>query len=203
MKQNDIEKQLDQLLANLPKQQYDTDRWLIEDHTAEFDRIVGQRRRKVWKRRLAAVAAVAVGLICIVGGVMLEPETEVSQTLVDQKTKQPTATPTEPQPEEPVLAAITPTEPKPTKPTTVKTKQVKPATLPHTAMTPIDSLTDIIAHIEASMQGVRDSCYMANVEKLIRVDDRLQRLVNDLILEGIINEEPSQVALNELQDNND
>lgn len=197
MKQNDMEKQLDQLLANLPKQQYDTDQWLVEDHTAEFDRIVSQRRRKAWRWRLAA-AAVIIGLLCTVG-IMLEKKAEVDPTLVAKETKQPTVTPIQ-QPEEPVLAAITPTE---TKPTTVKTKQAKPVTVSHATMTPIDSLTDIIAHIESSMQGVRDSCYIANVEKLIRVDDRLQRLVNDLILEGMMNTPTAQVALNEPQDNND
>lgn len=197
MKQNDMEKQLDQLLANLPKQQYDTDQWLVEDHTAEFDRIVSQRRRKAWRWRLSA-AAVIIGLLCTVG-IMLEKKTEVEPTLVAKETEQPTATPIQ-QPEEPVLAAITPTE---TKPTTVKAKQAKPVSVSHATMTPIDSLTDIIAHIESSMQGVRDSCYIANVEKLIRVDDRLQRLVNDLILEGMMNTPTAQVALNEPQDNND
>ena len=197
MKQNDMEKQLDQLLANLPKQQYDTDQWLVEDHTAEFDRIVGQRRRKAWKWRLAA-AAVIIGLLCTVG-IMLEKKTEVDPTLVAKETKQPIATQIQ-QPEEPVLAAITPTE---TKPTIVKAKQVKPITVSHATMTPIDSLTDIIAHIESSMQGVRDSCYIANVEKLIRVDDRLQRLVNELILEDMMSEQTVSVVQIDLHNNND
>lgn len=195
MKQNDMEKQLDQLLANLPKQQYDTDQWLVEDHTAEFDRIVSQRRRKAW--RLAAIAAVAVGLIFMVG-VMLEKETEIPQVQIAQQSPAttPVIPPTPVEPTPPTLAQATPQKP-------VKVKQVKPVTVSHATMTPIDSLTDIIAHIESSMQGVRDSCYMANVEKLIRVDDRLQRLVNDLILEGMMNMPTAQVALNEPQDNND
>lgn len=197
MKQNDMEKQLDQLLANLPKQQYDTDQWLVEDHTAEFDRIVGQRRRKAWRWRLAAIAAVAVGLIFMVG-VMLEKETEIPQVQIAQQspTTAPVIPPTPVEPTTPTLAQATPQKP-------VKVKQVKPVSVSHATMTPIDSLTDIIAHIESSMQGVRDSCYMANVEKLIRVDDRLQRLVNDLILEGMMNTPTAQVALNEPQDNND
>ena len=154
--------------------------------------------KRTHRIRIYAAAAVIIGLLCTVG-IMLEKKTEVDPTLVAKETEQPTATPIQ-QPEEPVLAAITPTE---TKPTTVKAKQAKPVTVSHATMTPIDSLTDIIAHIESSMQGVRDSCYIANVEKLIRVDDRLQRLVNDLILEGMMNTPTAQVALNEPQDNND
>ena len=61
-------------------------------------------------------------------------------------------------------------------------------------MTPIDSLTDIIARIESGLQQVRDSCYLANVEKLIRADDQLQKLVNNLILDGILTDSTTRVA---------
>ena len=154
--------------------------------------------KRTHRIRIYAAAAVIIGLLCTVG-IMLEKKTEVEPTLVAKETKQPTVTPIQ-QPEEPVLAAITPTE---TKLTTVKAKQVKPVTVSHATMTPIDSLTDIIAHIESSMQGVRDSCYIANVEKLIRVDDRLQRLVNELILEGMMSEQTVSVVQIDLHNNND
>ena len=154
--------------------------------------------KRTHRIRIYAAAAVIIGLLCTVG-IMLEKKTEVDPTLVAKETEQPTATPIQ-QPEEPVLAAITQTE---TKPTTVKTKQVKPVTVSHATMTPIDSLTDIIAHIESSMQGVRDSCYIANVEKLIRVDDRLQRLVNELILEDMMSEQTVSVVQIDLHNNND
>ena len=200
MNQNDMEKKLDQLLADLPKPQYDTDKWLIEDHTAEFDRIVGQRRRKVWMQRWAAAAVVA-GFLCLIG-ITLEQQTKeplppVAETTVKQKS-------VEPQPldqvEETKLADARPVQTAP-----VKAKRMeKPATAQPSVrqMTPIDSLADIVAHIEESMQGIRDSCYMANVEKLIRTDDRLQRLVNNLIIEGIITEKAVQTALVNPQNNN-
>ena len=40
----DMEKKLDQLLADMPKREYDLDAWLAEDETAEFDRIVSEQR---------------------------------------------------------------------------------------------------------------------------------------------------------------
>ena len=40
----DMEKKLDQLLAEMPKREYDLDAWLAEDETAEFDRIVSEQR---------------------------------------------------------------------------------------------------------------------------------------------------------------
>ena len=40
----DTEKKLDQLLAEMPKREYDLDAWLAEDETAEVDRIVSEQR---------------------------------------------------------------------------------------------------------------------------------------------------------------
>ena len=197
MTNNDMEKKLDQLLAGLPKPQYDTDTWLIEDHTAEFDRIVRQRRRKVWGRRLAAAAAV-IGALCVIG-TKLEKQTDIPQTQVTHKTTQPIVV--QPQPEEPLLVEVTPERKAPQKAWTQKTKKAAAAQPTSRQMTPVDSLADIIAHIETSMQGVRDSCYIANVEKLIRVDDRLQRLVNELLLEDIVNEPTVPVVLNNPENN--
>lgn len=68
----DMEKKLDQLLAEMPKREYDLDAWLAEDETAEFDRIVSEQRvpssktaeskqRTLWRR----VAAAACFLLII------------------------------------------------------------------------------------------------------------------------------------------
>ncbi len=56
----------------------------------------------------------------------------------------------------------------------------------HAAVTTADSLDYYISRLEAQLADIRDSCYEARVEHLMRVDDRLQRLVNQLVLEGII-----------------
>lgn len=63
------------------------------------------------------------------------------------------------------------------------------------SMTPIDSLADIVARLEVEMQGISDSCYLANVEKLIKADDQLQKLVNNLILDGILTDTITRVAI--------
>ena len=197
MTNNDMEKKLDQLLAGLPKPQYDTDTWLIEDHTAEFDRIAGQRHRKTWCRRLATAAAI-IGVLCI-AEITLEKQTDMPRTQVAHETKQPITV--QPQPEEPLTAEATPERKTPQKASIPKAKKVATIQLASHQMTPIDSLTDIIAHIETSMQGVRDSCYLANVEKLLRVDDRLQRLVNEFLLEDIVKEVTVPVASNDSPNN--
>ena len=197
----ETDKKLDQLLANLPKQQYDMDAWLIEDETETFDRIVSQRRRKVWTWRWIA-AAVVVGLFFAVGS-MLEKQTTATLPPVAHVEKQePVSQPLPIQEQEPVLAEVI--TPKDAAPRAKAMQKKVAATQPAThRMTPIDSLTDIIAHIESSMQGVRDSCYIANVEKLIRVDDRLQRLVNELILEGMVSEPTTSTAFIDSQNIND
>ena len=61
---------------------------------------------------------------------------------------------------------------------------------------PVDSLADLVARIEQGLEDVRDSCYIANMEKLIATDSRLQRLVNRLILDGIIRDTTYATANN-------
>ena len=56
----DMEKKLDQLLADMPKREYDLDAWLAEDETAKFDRIVS-KQRPLWRW----VAAAACFLLII------------------------------------------------------------------------------------------------------------------------------------------
>lgn len=200
MNNNEIEKKLDQLLSNLPKQQYDTDAWLMEDETEAFENIVRQRRRKTWLRRLAAAAAV-VGVLFWAGS-MLNRQQEEPQPLAVDETRQ---TPVQaPQP----INTQTLAEAMPEKKATPRTKvQKAKETVANKAaaqrMTPIDSLADIVAHIEQSMQGIKDSCYLANVEKLIRADNKLQRLVNELILEGIMTGSTKRVVYHIERQNNE
>ena len=189
---NEEEKKLDQLLSRLPRPQYNMDKWLMEDETAEFDRIVSKHRRKVW---WWGVAAAVVGMLCVAGA-LTNWRAEEAQPVATHTVKRNAPVP-RPAFEEngQQFAAIAP----PPKQTGEQGKAVRP-TMRH--MTPVDSLADIVAHIEQMMQGVRDSCYIANVEKLILTDERLQRLVNQLILEGIIADTTMRTALTDLQDNN-
>ena len=70
----DTERKLDELLARMPKRDYDLDAWLNEDETAEFDRLqrtntdLHGSKRKAWRW----VAAAACLLIIIGIGVTTE-----------------------------------------------------------------------------------------------------------------------------------
>ena len=194
---NDMEKKLDQLLAGLPKPQYDTDAWLTEDSTDAFDLIVSQRRRRVWLR-WGAAAAVVAGLL-LGAAVWQDKLTETPQSTVVRTVKRPPR----PRPSFEEAGRQTATVAQQTPPVKAKpprTTTPRPAVRP---MTPIDSLADIVAHIESVMQDVRDSCYTANVKKLIRTDERLQRLVNRLILESIVTDTTIRTAQIDSQYNND
>ncbi len=94
----DMEKKLDQLLADMPKRKYNLDAWLAEDETAEFDRIVHQQRDSSdfaagsdgkiignKPRPLRRWIAAAASLIIIIGiGATLWPTKEESQPLLSE-----------------------------------------------------------------------------------------------------------------------
>ncbi len=74
-------------------------------------------------------------------------------------------------------------------------KKLSPHVTP--APEPADSMEYYIAKIEAGLEAVSESCYEANVERLIRADARLGQLVNRLLLNGIIADSLRQTALSE------
>ena len=65
------------------------------------------------------------------------------------------------------------------------------------AQSAADSLEYYISCVEAQLSKISDSCYEAQVERLIRVDDRLSRLVNRIIMDGIITDTLRHTALSE------
>lgn len=77
--------------------------------------------------------------------------------------------------------------PKPTKTASEAVGHSADGTPPQNA-TVTDSLEYYISKVEQQLANIRDSCYEARVERLIRVDDRLGRLVNQLILDGILSD---------------
>lgn len=177
------------------------------------DSVMGRIDRKSRRRptgwMVAAAAAIAAMVVTGAALLQINGEQEAGAGVVAQATAvqpadakpRPTTVDAKPRP------MTTNEKPKPMttdakqRPMTADTKQrpmtadAKPRPMTaETKMTPIDSLTDIIARIESGLQQVRDSCYLANVEKLIRADDQLQKLVNNLILDGILTDSTTRVA---------
>ena len=83
----DMEKKLDQLLADMPKRDYDLDAWLAEDETAAFDCIVSQQRHRVIRRWIAAAACFL--LIIGVAATLWPKEEQPTAPLTAKKTEQP------------------------------------------------------------------------------------------------------------------
>ena len=79
---NDTEKKLDQLLADMPKTAYDLDGWLQEDETATFNRIVRQRRLRAARRWMTAAACL---IIMISLGTTLWQTLQPLPSLVDHR----------------------------------------------------------------------------------------------------------------------
>ena len=103
----DMEKKLDQLLADMPKREYDLDAWLAEDETATFDRIVSEQKKPEENAPASFVAkikplhrwiAVAAYLVLIIGiAATLWPKEEQSTApLTAKKTEQPQTEPKSP-----------------------------------------------------------------------------------------------------------
>lgn len=199
MIEQNLEKRFDQLLDELPKPDYDTDAWLNEDETATFDVLVHMRRRQTVMWRWMAAAAVL-----IVAVVLTFPLLNPQEQSVPMQHRRPSP--------EPVVAVVPKAQPavsaaQPAMPTaktvaqqalakTARSTQLQAT--PVASTTPVDSLADLVARIEEELNRIGDSCYEANVEKLIRSDERLQRMVNRLILNGILREETA-VAITEQQ----
>ena len=168
------------------------------------DSVMGRIDRKSRRRptgwMVAAAAAIAAMVVTGAALLQINGEQEAGVGVVAQATAvQPADAKPKPMTadtkQRPMMADAKPrpmttdTKPRP------MTTDAKPRPMTTDAkMTPIDSLTDIIARIESGLQQVRDSCYLANVEKLIRADDQLQKLVNNLILDGILTDSTTRVA---------
>lgn len=213
MNQDEQEK-LNRLLDRLPKSDYPLDQWLAEDETATYDALVAERRRRLTLRRWAAVAAgivIVIGIGAVLtlnGGRGQQPQPAAVATVSGQApvgrdvtdvrgatnsaavTDSSTATGSRGAANS--LAHANASGPAAATPYAATTPA--PASAGSRRLTPIDSLTDIVTRIESGLQGISDSCYQANVEKLIRADARLQHLVNRLVLEGIMADTTLQTA---------
>ena len=70
------EQKFDQLLSSLIKKDYPLKKWMEEDESEAFDRIVGKRKREKTIRRWIAVAACFVFIVGIAGIAKLSQSNE-------------------------------------------------------------------------------------------------------------------------------
>lgn len=180
------------LVAQMLQQEEDMDSWLAEDETAEYDRIVNERRAKHHFLRWA-IAAIIV-LLVAAGGFVLWPREQTSDTIAEQKKKEVTepvirdAEPVVRNMEPPVATA----SPKPAVSPKGIAKRVKQQQKANTT----DSLQYYIARLEKELENVNESTYTAKAEEVLRADARLQKLVQRIMMGELTKDDVSTEAMN-------
>ena len=161
----------------LPKQKYDLDAWLTEDFTAEFDRIVSQRKRHRAIRRWA-VAAALVGAILAIGFMAYDgtPTQTVSLPKAKPELAQNQKQVAQNQEPSPYPANVPERQPRTSKKARNKSKAGKGST---------DSLQYYIAKLEQELNHIGDSLNAAQEEQILKADARLQQLVKQILLDRI------------------
>ena len=181
------------LVAKMLQQEEAMDRWLTEDETEKYDRIVSQRRarRRVLRWAVAAVAVVFVAA----GAAMLWPGEQASDAVAEQKAEEVT----EPMihDAEPVVAdgeasvaVIAPSSP------AVSPKKVSKRVNQETKATTTDSLQYYIARLEKELENVNESTYAAKAEEVLRADARLQKLVQRIMMGELTKDDVPAEAMN-------
>ena len=180
------------------------DRWLAEDETDEYERIVSSHRRK----RVALWLSMAAMVTLLVGmgwwWIPTKQETESSQLVVkkmDSPKPHPIVTKETPQIQKQEPINVIPTE----KGSLYRAKNHE--CLPKTEVTlnetkandqpelNVDSLEYYIARLEKNLDEVGDSVYMECAEQVIRADVHLQRLVRKIYMNEIDQQEIKNEAL--------
>ena len=180
------------LVAQMLQQEENMDSWLAEDETAEYDRIVNERRAKHHFLRWA-IAAIIV-LLVAAGGFVLWPREQTSDTIAEQKKKEVTepvirdAEPVVRNMEPPVATA----SPKPAVSPKGIAKRVKQQQKANTT----DSLQYYIARLEKELENVNESTYTAKAEEVLRADARLQKLVQRIMMGELTKDDVSAEAMN-------
>jgi len=140
-----------------------------------------KRPRHTWRMALTALAAAASIALFMILSMQPEamPEATLSHTVQklgakDTLTKE-MLTEAVSQPTAPLGRAVSPSR---------ADCQSEPVGLPvrssRTEKEPTDSLDYYIAQMEAELAGVRDSCYLAQVERMVLADEALSQLMNEI-----------------------
>lgn len=180
------------------------DRWLAEDETDEYERIVSSHRRK----RVALWLSMAAIVTLLVGmgwwWISTKQETESSQLVVKKMdSPKPYLIVTK---ETPQIHKQEPINVIPTKKGSLY-RAKNHECLPKTEVTlnetkandqpelNVDSLEYYIARLEKNLDEVGDSVYMECAEQVIRADVHLQRLVRKIYMNEINQQEIKNEAL--------
>lgn len=166
------------LVAQMLQQEEDMDSWLAEDETAEYDRIVNERRAKHHFLRWA-IAAIFI-LLVAAGAIVLWPREQL-----DPGTQCPDFSERH--------TSVVITEPsKPEAPPTKAKKRIRRKA----AVSTTDSLQYYIARLEKELESVNESTYTAKAEEVLRADARLQKLVQRIMMGELTKDNVPAEALN-------
>ncbi len=187
--------ELERLAKNYPHSEQDIERWMTEDDTAIYDRIVAGRRRK----RIAAWVAAAASVAILIGvwPLFLHDTTEqkvpmMAEVIAQEEISTPQieaqnepAMPTVMEVDTKVTPATTPMRnPKETiteettiqtTPTPAKHNEEQAETVPTLSTTSTD---DMLASLEEEMDAIRDSVYIAHAANTLREDKELQEMLD-------------------------
>ncbi len=176
------------LIAQLLQEEDGVAQWQTEDETSTYDRIIGQRRIKYRLIRWAAAATLAFALVA--GAFALWPQSEKAVKKDIVATKKATAKPDSTSNN--ITIDIKPIAQHQSR----KAKKTKPAA------STADSLQIYIERLEQELAQVTDSStYIVKAEQVIRADERLQKLVQRIMIgEAEKNSQPIE-AMNYIDEN--
>lgn len=203
-------------MLEMPKLELDTNVLTEVDYSDEYDTIVNRRKHRTVIMRWAVAASIIAAVVmistwCGYGDDSIE---ESKPTMVIAKTNSiksdPAALKIIQQKDEPISHA---TKPKPLllKKKIEETKQAPPLetleTMTAEELTAqllaenketsyADSLAYYVDRIEQDLENVSDSIYLSRVQKVIAADEKLQKIVNRIILESMESESKPQEAAN-------
>lgn len=176
-----------QIAQMLKPKEEEMERWLTEDETATYDRLVSPRRssRRLWW------AAAMIAVILTIGGIgFLYENNRPADSPADHLLALDSVADTIAQP------AATPSV---VQTSTVRRSRQRVA-VPKAASPSVstaDSLQYYIARLERELEQVSDSDYSSKAEEIIRADARMQRLVQRIMMGTIEKEgQPAEAMAN-------
>lgn len=179
-------------MIGMSKHEYTTDKWMAEDETYVYDRIIRNRRQRRLLKHWAAVAVFA-GIVFLIGikfgydhkqdDLSSSCETEPSYVPSEQTTENPLIVSSKEEKGESstlylkhhiIKRQITcSTEiKKESQPILVESSGSKENT---------DSLAFYLSCIERELDGVKDSVCAVHAKQILKIDTRVQRIVNKII----------------------